>query len=119
MTAVSDELKFFALPGCPKLYGRVAMSLPCGSLGFLHAKAERPRGLGRIRDRLWLGLPHGRHFALAHSQADDRDPRGQPLSSSKYSPPAHAAPAGHLPQRREYGADAADERNLDGHPAAL
>ncbi len=73
------------------------MSLPRGSLGFLNEKAERPRGPGRIRDRLWRGFPYGRRFALAYSQGDDRDPRGQPLSSSKYSPPAHAASAGHLP----------------------
>jgi len=73
------------------------MSLPCGSLGFLHAKADRPRGGGRIRDRLRLGCPYGCHFALALSQGDDRDPGGQPLSQSKYSPPADAASAGHLP----------------------
>jgi hypothetical protein len=56
------------------------MSLPCGSLGFLNEKGERPRGLGRVRDRLWRGFPYGCHFALAFSQGDDRDPGGQPLS---------------------------------------
>jgi hypothetical protein len=55
------------------------MSLPSGSLGFLHAKAERPRGFGRIRYRLRLGCPYGCHFALAFSQGDDRYPGG-PLS---------------------------------------
>jgi hypothetical protein len=56
------------------------MSLPYGSLGFLNEKAERPRGFGRVRDRLWRGFPYGCHFALAYSQGDDRDPGGQPLS---------------------------------------
>jgi hypothetical protein len=73
------------------------MSLPSGSLGFLNEKAERPRGSGRIRDRLRLGCPFGCHFALAFSQGDDRDPGGQPLAHSEYGPPAHAASAGHMP----------------------
>jgi hypothetical protein len=73
------------------------MSLPRGSLGFLNEKAERPRGLGRIRNRVRLGWPDGCHLALTFSQGDGRYPGGQPLSYSKYSPPAHAAPAGHMP----------------------
>jgi len=73
------------------------MSLAGGSLGFLNEKGERPRGPGRIRDRLWLGRPYGCRFALAYSQGDDHDPGGQPLSYPKYSPPAHAASTGHLP----------------------
>ena len=75
------------------------MSLPRGSLGFLNAKAERPRGVGRIRDRLRRGFPYGGQFALSIPKGDDRDPErgGQPLAHSKYIPPAHAASAGHVP----------------------
>jgi len=58
------------------------MSPPRGSLGFLNEKAERPGGLGRIRDRLRRGCPYGGQFAGFIPKGDDRnaDPGGQPLS---------------------------------------
>lgn len=54
------------------------MSPPRGSLGFLNEKAERPRGPGRIRDRLRRSLPDGGQYALSVPEGDDR--RNQPLS---------------------------------------
>lgn len=56
------------------------MSPPHGSLGFLNEKGERPRGPGRIRDRLRRGFPYGGHFSLSFPKGDHRDPDGQPLS---------------------------------------
>ncbi len=63
----------------------VAMSLPRGSLGFLewraNEKGERPRGGGRIRDRLRRGLPYGGQFAVSVPEGYcDLEPCGRPLT---------------------------------------
>jgi hypothetical protein len=98
------------------------MSLPRGSLGFLNAKAERRRGIGRIGDRLWLGRPDRRQLALSDPEGDDRDRASsdaQPRTRTKYGAPAHARSAGNLPWRRQRWADVSDELSLDHHPDPL
>jgi hypothetical protein len=97
------------------------MSPPLGSLGFLNEKVWLHRSIGRIRDRLRRGCPYGGQFALSIPKGDDRnaDPGGQPLSHTKYSPPARAASADHLPRRRHRWADVFDECSRGRRTGAL
>ena len=93
------------------------MSLPRGSLGFLNDKAERPRGFGRIRDRLWLGRPDRGELALSYAEGNNRDRQresdAQPLSDTERRPPTLAGSAGHVPRRREHRTDVSDELGVD------
>ncbi len=96
------------------------MRLPRGSLGFLNDKAERPRGAGRIRDRLRLGCPDGgQSVPLFQGNGRDSQSYAQPLSHTEHSPPAHTASTGHVPRRRHRGADVSDELSVDHRAGAL